>query len=387
VEDGGAKNVVVLGSTGSVGRSTMDVLRAMPDRMRACALSGGARWQDLSEQIREFRPVAAALADEQGRAELEDAVRGTGVQLLFGQQGVCALAEWPDADVIVHAISGWAGFAPAVSAARRGHVLALANKESLVVGGHILMRLVEESGATILPVDSEQSAIAQAMRSGRRREVSRVIITASGGPFRDASPADLAQVTPEQALRHPTWQMGAKITIDSATLMNKALEIVETHWLFGLDPDKIDVVIHPQSIIHSLVEFVDGSVIAQLGVPDMRLPIQYALTYPDRFESPVQRLDLVDVGTLDLREPDLERFPALRLGYEVARRGGTSGAVLNAANEVAVDAFMRGEVKFTDIVPLVDSVLQRHEVRSAPDVAALEEADRWAREEAMKCSV
>ena len=380
------KNVVILGSTGSVGRSTMEVVRAMPDRLRACALSAGSRWEELSAQIREFRPDAAAIADTACRDEMQQAVADSGTQLFFGQEGICKVAEWPDADVVVHGISGWAGFAPAVRAVQAGHTLALANKESLVVGGHILMKLAESAGAMILPVDSEQCAIAQAMRSGRRHEVARVIITASGGPFRCTPPEELREVTPQQALCHPTWQMGKKITIDSATLVNKALEIVEARWLFDLRPDQIDVVIHPQSVIHSLVEFIDGSIVAQLGVPDMRLPIQYALTYPERFDGLVEHLDLGSIGQLELTTPDLERFPALSLGYEVAEKGGTSGAVLNAADEVAVEAFLEGKIRFTDIVPIVQHVLSRHAVKDSPDIAEIERADHWAREETLRCS-
>jgi 1-deoxy-D-xylulose-5-phosphate reductoisomerase len=308
------------------------------------------------------------------------------VELAFGPEGVCELAALEDADVVVGAIMGWAGFAPAVRALERGRVLALANKEALVVGGEILRGVAQRSGGIILPVDSEQSAVLQAMRSGRREEVARVVITASGGPFRGMSKDRLERVTPEQALQHPTWRMGRKITIDSATMMNKALEIVETRWLFDVDPDRIQTVIHPQSIVHSLVEFVDGSVVAQLGVPDMKLPIQFALTYPDRVPGPVERLDLARIGSLELMEADPEEFPALTLGYEVARKGGTSGAVLNAANEVAVESFLQGKIKFTDIVPLVATVLRRHTVREHPDAADLERADRWARQEALQCS-
>jgi 1-deoxy-D-xylulose-5-phosphate reductoisomerase len=300
-------------------------------------------------------------------------------------EGVCSVAAWPDADIVLHAIAGWAGFRPAVRALETAHVLALANKESLVVGGHILMRLMEAHGGLILPVDSEQSAIAQAMRSGRRQEVKRVVLTASGGPFRSMQQCDLQNVTPEQALRHPTWRMGKKITVDSATLMNKALEIVEARWLFGLRPEEIEVLIHPQSVIHGIVEFVDGSMIAQLSVPDMKLPIQYALTYPERMDGPVQSLDLAAIRSLELSKPDLNQFPALSLGYEVAQKGGSAGAVLNAANEVAVDAFLKGRLKFTDIVPAVREVLHRHSVVAEPSVDELEQADLWAREEMQTC--
>jgi len=379
------KNVVVLGSTGSVGTSTLEVVRSLPGRLRVVGLSAGSQWEKLARQVREFRPRAAALANETHRARLEHALGDTATELLFGPDGPCRLAAMPEAEVVVSAIMGWAGFASAAKALECGRVLALANKESLVVGGRILMDAAQRHGGTILPVDSEQSALLQALRSGRREEVARVLITASGGPFRGIPRHQLGSVTPQQALQHPTWRMGKKITIDSATMMNKALEIVETRWLFGLEPERIEVLIHPQSIVHSLVEFVDGSVVAQLGVPDMKLPIQFALTYPERVAGPVQPLDLAHVGGLELMEADPEEFPALKLGYEVARKGGTSGAVLNAANEVAVESFLGRKIGFNDIVPLVSTVLRRHEVQPRPDIEALEQADRWAREEARRC--
>lgn len=381
------KRIVVLGSTGSIGESTLDVVRALPEHLEVVALGAGANWKQLARQVKEFRPAAAALADARYKSRFEDALGDrAGVQLFYGAEGICELAGWPEADVVVSAVSGWAGFPAAVAALKSGHVLALANKESLVVGGQLLLELTGSCGGTILPVDSEHCAIMQAMRCGTKEEVARVIITASGGPFLGVPKDELADVTPEQALHHPTWRMGRKVTLDCATLMNKALEIIETRWLFGLDPERIEVLIHPQSIIHSLVEFVDGAVIAQLGMPDMKLPIQFVLTYPDRVGGPVERLRLGQIGKLELFEPDLEELPALRLGYEVARTGGTSGAVLNAANEFAVESFLRGEIRFTDIVPLVEEVLRRHQVRENPDVAQIQQADRWAREEARLCS-
>ena len=379
------KRVAMLGSTGSVGSSALALVRSMPERFRIVALSAGSRWKELARQIEEFKPEAAALANVRHKAELERAVGGAGVELLFGQEGLCELVRRDDVDVVLSAIAGWAGFSSAVEALKCGHLLALANKESLVVGGGMLLRLAKSGGGMILPVDSEHSAIMQALRSGRRQEVARVVITASGGPFWNLPAERLAEVTPEQALSHPTWSMGKKITIDSATLMNKALEVIEARWLFELEPDRIDVLIHPQSIIHAMVEFLDGSVVAQLGVPDMKLPIQFALLYPERVEGPVRRLDLAQVGRLEMFEPDHDRFPALKLGYEVARRGGTSGAALNAANEVAVRSFLEGRIRFTDIVPLVRDVLEGHEFIGEPDVAQLVETDRRAREETLKC--
>jgi len=385
----GPKRIVVLGSTGSIGVNTLTVARSMPARLEVTALSANAQWEELARQIREFRPVAAAIADPEQLAPLKDAVGGLDVELLPGPDGVSELAGREDADIVVNAVTGWAGFAPTIRALEAGHVLALANKESLVVGGEIVMDLVARCGGTLLPVDSEQSAVLQAMRSGRAEEVARVIITASGGPFRGASKEVLRDVTPQQALQHPTWRMGSKITIDSATMMNKALEIIETHWLFDLEPDRIAVLIHPQSIVHGMVEFVDGSLVAQLGAPDMKLPIQLALTYPDRVAGPAQRLDLASAGNLELLAADPEEFPALALGYEVVRRGGASGAALNAANEAAVDLFLQGAIRFTDIVPLVAAALERFAPRQPHrrlDVADLERADCWARQEVVACS-
>ncbi len=375
---------MVLGSTGSIGASTLEVIRSMPERLRLVGLSAGSQWEKLARQVREFKPRAAALADVRGRQPLRQALGEVEVELFFGSEGVCEVAGLAGADVVLNAIVGWAGFRPTLRALECGRVLALANKESLVVGGEIVRDALRRGG-TILPVDSEQSAILQALRSGRREEVARVIITASGGPFRGVPQRELAGVTPEQALRHPTWRMGKKITIDSATMMNKALEIVETRWLFDLPVEQIEVLIHPQSVVHALVEFVDGSVVAQLGVPDMKLPIQFALSYPARVEGPVQRLDLAQLGRLELRGADPEEYPALKLGYEVARKGGTSGAVLNAADEVAVELFLGRKIGFNEIVPLVAAVLEAHEVRQGADVEELERADRWAREEAIRC--
>jgi len=382
---GRKKRIVILGSTGSIGENALAVVRSLSDRFEVVGLCAGGRWRRLAEQAREFRPTAVALADEACRGELKLALGGMPVDAHFGPQGAAALAGMDGVDVVVSAISGWAGFPSAVAALERGRVLALANKEALVVGGPVLIELARRCAGTILPVDSEHSAILQAMRSGSRSEVARVIITASGGAFRDWDRAKLHDVTPEQALNHPTWEMGRKITIDSATLMNKALEIVEARWLFDLEPDRIQVIIHPQSIVHSFVEFVDGSVIAQLGVADMKLPIQFALTYPDRLVGPAPRLDLTSIGRLEFRPADLDRYPALKLGFQVARRGGTSGAVLNAANETAVDAFLNRRIRFTRVVAIVEEVLGRHSVVDEPDPHELTLADEWAREEARKC--
>jgi 1-deoxy-D-xylulose-5-phosphate reductoisomerase len=290
-----------------------------------------------------------------------------------------ALASNPEVDVVVSAIVGAAGLEGTWAALEAGKTVCVANKETLVMAGPLVMDLARKHNATLLPVDSEHSAIFQAMQGGRRNEVERVVLTASGGPFRGKSRADLAEVTVEDALRHPTWRMGPKITIDSATLMNKALEIVEARWLFDLPPEKIDVILHPQSIIHSFVEFTDGSILAQLSPPDMRLPIQYALTYPDRVSGPAKRLNWRELGAWHFEQPDHETFPALQLGYEVARRGGTCGAVLNAANEAAVSRFLAGELRFLDITRACRAVLDHHNFSARPSLADLHAIDRWAR--------
>jgi len=377
------KKVLILGSTGSIGTGALDVIRELSPRFRVIGLSAGSQWDLLCRQTREFRPLAVSIGED----SVPESADGDELacELHLGDNGLCELIKKVDADIVVGAITGWAGFKPCLQALETGCRLALANKETLVVGGRMVLEAAERSGAVILPVDSEESAIFQAMQAGRRDEVRRVFLTASGGPFHDWPAHQLEGVTPAQALCHPNWDMGRKITIDSATLMNKALEIIETRWLFDLDPDQIQVLIHPQSIVHSMVEFKDGSVIAQLGAPDMRVPIQYALTYPDRTEGPGERLKLEDLQGLELRAVGPQEFPALGLGYEVARRGGTSGAALNAANEVAVDAFLSGRIAFTDIVKVVRKVLSEHKTRPAREVEVLELADREARKEAEKC--
>ncbi|MFO7955552.1 MAG: 1-deoxy-D-xylulose-5-phosphate reductoisomerase [Candidatus Brocadiia bacterium] len=377
------KRIVVLGSTGSVGTQTLDVVRSLPERFCVVGLSGHSRCKLLAEQVKEFRPDIVAMTDPDGVDSLCGAVDG--VQVVCGAEGLTRLAAWEDADIIVCAVSGVAGVPATVAALRSGKVLALANKESVVMCGDYLNKLARENGGAILPVDSEHSAVFQLLQGLPRDSVRRVCITASGGPFYDRSPAELEAVTPEEAVSHPNWNMGRKISVDSATMMNKALEVVEARWLFDLAPDRIDVLIHPQSIVHGIVELVDGSSLAHMGVPDMRIPIHYALSYPKRAAGGAGRLDLTEAGRLEFFAPDPEQFPALELGFRVARTGGTSGAVLNAADEAAVAAFMDGRISFTQIVPVVRQVLDRHEVRRAPTLEAAMDADRWAREEAERC--
>jgi 1-deoxy-D-xylulose-5-phosphate reductoisomerase len=376
-----SRNVAILGSTGSIGCSTLEVIQAHPDRLRVTALTAHRRLDELCAQAAEHGPRWVVATDRDSSSRFDWAKLPHGTQLKTGHGQLCDLVAGSDVDVVVAAIVGSAGLTSTWAAVEAGKTVALANKETLVVAGPLVMDLAKRSGATILPVDSEHSAVFQCLRAGRQTDAARVILTASGGPFRDHSPDQLLDVTVEQALAHPTWDMGPKITIDSATMMNKAFEIVEARWLFDLTPEQIDVVIHPQSIVHSLVEFVDGSVMAQLGPPDMRLPIQFALTYPDRLSGPAAKLDLTQAMKLDFIPADPERFPALDLGHEVARTGGTTGAVLNAANEAAVAHFVEGQLGFSEIVPACRAVLNNHNFDPTPTLDGLLRLDAWARQE------
>lgn len=376
------QRVVVLGSTGSVGRGAVDVVEHDAGaRLKLWGLSAHSRWHELAVQAARHRPRFAVVSDPALAARVEDELQGTGVRVLSGEDGVVQMVQDPETDRVCTAIVGAAGLRGTWAALEAGKLVALANKETLVMAGPLVMELARRRGAPIIPVDSEHSAIFQALKAGARSEVKRVVLTSSGGPFRGRSRAELADITPEQALNHPTWRMGPKITIDSATLMNKALEVVEARWLFDLEPDQIEVVVHPESIVHSMVEFVDGSMIAQLSPPDMRLPIQYALHYPERRPGVGQGLDLARALTLRFEPPDRETFPALDLGFEVMRRGGTAGAVLNAANEAAVARFLKGEIRFLDIARACRAVLDQHTFDPRPTLDGLLAVDAWARRE------
>jgi 1-deoxy-D-xylulose-5-phosphate reductoisomerase len=375
------RGVVVLGSTGSVGVNTLEVIDRLADRLVTRGLSAHSRWEKLFEQAARHRPRWVTVSDHDAARRLDPARLPRGVELLVGAEGIATMVTDPDVDVVVTAIVGAAGLTGTWAALEAGKTIALANKETLVMAGPLVMDLAARRGARILPVDSEHSAVFQALLGGKPGEVERVVLTASGGPFRGKRRADLEAVTVEEALCHPTWRMGRKITVDSATLMNKALEVIEARWLFGLAPEQIEVVIHPESVIHSFVEFTDGSILAQLSPPDMRLPIQYALTYPDRVPGPARRLNWRELGTWHFEQPDMDTFPALQLGYEVARRGGTCGAVLNAANEAAVGRFLSGELRFLDIARACRDVLAHHDYSARPTLAELAAADRWARQE------
>jgi 1-deoxy-D-xylulose-5-phosphate reductoisomerase len=377
------KRIAILGSTGSIGCNALEVIEALGPEYRAVALGARRNTAKLIDQARRHRPAAVAIAEDRADESALRQLRELGAEVHVGPQGLERIATRPDVDLVLAAVVGAAGLPAVLAAVRAGKTLALANKESLVVAGSLVMAEARRRGVTVLPVDSEHSAIFQAMRSagtGGTRDVARVILTASGGPFRDATHEQMATATPTDALKHPTWRMGNKVTIDSATLFNKALEIIEAHWLFDLPAEKIGVVVHPESVVHSMVEFVDGSVVAQLSPPDMRMPIQYALTYPARVPGIAKRMDLSQAFSLRFQPPDGDRFPALRLAYDVVRRGGTLGAVLNAANEAAVEAFVAGNVRFTEISRLVEFTIAAHALRAQPSLDDLLAADQWARQ-------
>ena len=369
---GGQRSITVLGATGSIGDSTMDLVRGGGERYRVEALTAHSNVEALAKLSREFNVRFAAIADSTRLGELKDALSGTGIECGAGESAIIEAAARP-ADWLMAAVSGAAGLKPALAAADRGATIALANKECLVCAGDLFMQRAVRGGACILPADSEHNALFQALSSGNRDELTRVIITASGGPFRTWSAADIEQATLEQALKHPNWSMGQKITIDSASMMNKGLEVIEAAYLFALEPDQIDVLVHPQSIVHGLVEFSDRSVVAQLGAPDMRTPIAHCLGWPDRISGPAERLDLAKIGQLTFEAPDFTRFPGLRLAFEALRTGHGATTVFNAANEVAVAAFIAKKIRFGAIARLVEATLEQW--ARAGNLAPLESAD------------
>jgi 1-deoxy-D-xylulose-5-phosphate reductoisomerase len=374
------RSLCILGSTGSIGTQALDVVRRNPDRFRVVGLAAGQSHELLIGQIREFMPPLVAIADQEAASELTrqlGAMRG--VRILSGPDATETLVRDSDADMVLNAMVGAIGLAPSLAALQSGKVLALANKESLVVGGELIMDLVKGEPDRLIPVDSEHSALAQCLRGERRDDLRRVIITASGGPFRGWTRAELTKASVKEALAHPTWSMGPKITIDSATLMNKGLEVIEAHYLFGLDYRQIDVVVHPESIIHGIAEFADGSMVAQMAAPDMRLPIQLALAHPDRLPTGIRPLDLASVGRLTFEPLDRDAFPAVELAYRAGRAGVTYPAVLNASNEVAVMAFLEGKIRLIQIPEVVGAVIDEHEAPKVVSEVALQRADRWAR--------
>lgn len=385
------QNVAILGATGTIGKHTLDVIARHPDRFRAYVLTAHSNVDDLFSQCLEFNPVYAVMLEDSAAESLTQKLRiaGSETKVLCGISALEDVASHSDVDAVMAAIVGAAGLRPAMAAARSGKRVLLANKETLVMSGSLFMEAVAEGHATLLPIDSEHNAIFQVMPAKDCEKladggVRRILLTASGGPFRTRTKAELLSVTSEQALNHPNWVMGPKITIDSATLMNKGLEVIEARWLFNASPDQIEVVVHPQSVIHSMVEYVDGSVLAQLGNPDMRTPIAYALGYPDRLDSGVSALDLMKIGRLDFEAPDMERFPCLRLAYEALQRGGTAPAILNAANEVAVSAFLKQKIGFMDIPRMIESVLETASIQPANTLDNVIVADQAAREAALE---
>ncbi len=372
------QNICILGSTGSIGRSSLDVIARSPGRFRVRALSANRNVKLLLEQIEKFRPQVVAVYDRQAAAELKQTVNGS-VQILAGEESIREIAAHPDVDLVINSLVGFAGLRPTIEAIMHGKTVALANKESLVVAGKIITDLLAKHRATLIPIDSEHSAILQCLMGEDRRHVAGLILTASGGPFLDRDKREFASLTVEEALSHPTWRMGRKITIDSATLMNKGLEVIEAHWLFGLDPDRISVLIHPQSIIHSMVEFVDGSIKAQLGVPDMKIPIQFALSYPARIPSTYGSPNFAALREMTFFAPDLEKFECLGLAYDALRSGGTAPTVLNAANEVAVELFLARKITFDRIPALIRDALEHVPVLSEPRLEEIINADNEAR--------
>ena len=372
------KNISLLGSTGSIGKQTLEVAAANPDKMKIRVLAAHTSDTVLEEQIRAFEPDFAVLSDKEAAARLKARYHGK-TEILAGEEGLLAAATYSEVDTVLASMVGYAGLRPTMAAINCGKNIALANKETLVAAGSLVMEAVAKNNVSLTPVDSEHSAIFQALQGGKEDEVKRLLITASGGPFRGKKRSELESVTLAQCLNHPNWSMGKKITVDSSTLANKGLEVIEAHWLFNMPYEKIDVVVHPQSIIHSLVEFCDGSVIAQLGEPDMRLPIQYALSYPCRYHKAFDLLDLIKAGTLTFEAPDMEAFPSLRIAIDCGKAGGTLPCVFNAANEEAVYAFLDNKIKYLDIPYITEKVASLHKNIAAPCIEDIERADAAAR--------
>ncbi|MBN1456516.1 MAG: 1-deoxy-D-xylulose-5-phosphate reductoisomerase [Sedimentisphaerales bacterium] len=373
------KNIAILGSTGSIGKNALRVIQALGQDYRVTAISANSNVDLLADQTKNFQPELICLANPENYNSLKEKLADFKGKILTGPKSLIDIATLDKVDIVITAVVGAAGLPAVLEAAKKGKTLAIANKEPFVIAGEMLTKTAKQNNAAILPVDSEHSAIFQCLQAGNINEVNKIILTASGGPFRKFSPDQIENVTLKQALEHPTWNMGPKITIDSATMMNKALEIIEAVWLFGTQPEKISVLIHPESIVHSMVEFIDGSVVAQMGTPDMTLPIQYALTYPKRAKGITNRLKLDELGTLNFEKPNLETFRAIKLGFQVAKKGGSLPVVFNAANEQAVEQFLAGRIGFASIIRIIEHCLEKHNSVSCVSLEQLFDIDTWAR--------
>lgn len=378
-----ARGIIILGSTGSIGTQTLQVIEQFPGKFKVVGLSTNGNIDLLEKQARKFNPSVIAVRNEEKAREVKGRLSDLHIKILTGEDGLNELSSWPEAELVVVAVVGFSGLQPTYKALNEGKTIALANKETLVAGGELIMNKAREKGAAILPVDSEHSALFQCLHAGNAGEVKKILLTASGGPFLGLGREELAFVNASQALKHPNWTMGAKVTIDSATLMNKGFEVIEARWLFDLDYDQIGVVVHPESIVHSMVHFVDGSIIAQMSLPSMLFPIQYALSYPARWENNFSHLQWEEKSALTFLPPDKENFPCLELAYYAGRKGGTMPAVLNAANELAVESFLKGEISFLHIPCLLEEVMNKHKLISSPGLPDIIDADRWAREETL----
>ena len=380
------KKISILGSTGSIGTQTLDVVRKNRDKFEVVAISANSSINLLLEQIKEFKPKYVAVYNENSAKQLKEIIpRDIKIEVLSGMDGLVTISSLDEIDVLLTAIVGMIGLVPTLEAIKKGKTIALANKETLVTAGQLVMEEARKRNVDILPVDSEHSAIFQCLNGENKKEIDSIILTASGGPFRGKTQKELLNVTKNEALKHPNWSMGRKISIDSSTLMNKGLEVIEAKWLFDVDAEKIDVVVHPQSIIHSMVQFVDSSIIAQMGCPDMKLPIQYALTYPNRLLNDFERLDFSKLNALTFEKPDLETFPCLQLAYESLKSGGTYSAVLNAANEVLVNEFLEDKIKFYDIPYYIEKTLEAHDSIKKPTLEEILHIDKWSRDFVKKC--
>jgi 1-deoxy-D-xylulose-5-phosphate reductoisomerase len=376
------KRIAILGSTGSIGVNSLEIISRFPEEFQVVALAGGKNYRKIEEQIRLFRPDVASLMDPEAARRLRQSLSSVPTRILWGIEGLIAVATHPQSQMVVSALVGSVGLLPTLAAIRAGKSIALANKEALVMAGEVIMKEIRENRVNLLPIDSEHSAIFQVLAGHRKEEIRRIILTASGGPFLDTPPEELKRVTPREALNHPQWRMGKKVTVDSASLMNKGLEVIEAHWLFGVPASRIEVHIHPQSIVHSMVEYIDGSVIAQMALPDMRGPIAYALSYPQRLDLRLPSLNLFEAGPLSFQPVDRERFPALALAYQALETGGTMPAVLNAANEVAVEAFLEGRLEFLKVPAVIQKTMKNHQPLRLNSVEDVLQAHAWAREEA-----